>query len=74
MEKNSSIKNLEQDNFKQDNEFGDHDNVDMKKAYRQIGNYFVRAYDNETSRAFRIWRKNIRENRFKQRILKNTVS
>lgn len=31
------------------------------KAYKQLGNYFMRSYCSKTERAFKMWRQRLRE-------------
>ena len=46
--------------------------LQKKKAYRQIGNYFMRNYSETTHRQFKIWKDYIHEQKHKEKILKKT--
>ena len=43
------------------------------KAYKQLGNYFMRSYCSKTERAFKMWCQRLREIKHKQEILVRTI-
>lgn len=43
------------------------------KAYKQIGNYFMRSYNSKTERALKLWRMHLRDKRHRQEVLLRTV-
>ena len=43
------------------------------KAYKQLGNFFMRNYCSLTERAFKIWRRRLRDEKHKQEIMIRTI-
>ena len=48
------------------------ENQRRKKAYRQIGNYFLRNYTTQTNHLFTLWKTNVHEQVHKEKLLKRT--
>lgn len=45
----------------QENEIAKHTKMRMNKAYKQLGNYFMRTYMSQSERYFKIWKQNLRD-------------
>lgn len=67
------LKDLETFTQEQGKTFEDSFVQRRNKAYKQIGNYFMRSYSSKTERAFKLWRQHLRERRHKQEVLLRTI-
>ena len=65
---------FEQSSLYQDNDVDATNKDERKKAYRTIGNYFMRNYTDGTRYVMKIWRQQVKVHRHKQQVLMNTVA
>lgn len=59
------LKDLETFNQDQGKNFDDSFVSRRNKAYKQIGNYFMRSYNYKTERALKLWRMHLRDRKHK---------
>ena len=64
---------LENCSNEQENMFLKTANLRRDKAYKQIGNYLMRSYNNKTEQSFKLWKSNLRNQAYKKGVLLNMI-
>lgn len=71
-EKTKLMGKLTQEELEQKAFIKQQENQRRRKAYRQIGNYFMRNYTTQTNHLFTMWKTNVHEHVHKEKLLKRT--